>query len=415
MNRRDFVRAGFATAVAAGTDVAALAAEPAETGRKRMNVLYLFSDQHRECSLPGKPHCSVEAPTLDRFRRENFSMDNCISNYPLCTPYRAILMTCRYPQQTGVMMNGATLAPDPQALGHTFRDAGFYTGYVGKWHLEDFREEVFVPAGPRRQGFDDWHAWAATGKHYGAWTFDPDTGKKIQPKGWNATLMTDDALRFVHAQRAAEKPWFLVVSWNPPHPAFDPPADDAALYPPAKLDFRPNLAKPTQRDIGFSPWITDEERLRAAQQGYYGGITGIDKEVACILEALDETGQAQNTIVIYTSDHGEMMGSHGRGNKEVPFEESCHVPFFVRVPGVTQAGGTSKELFGAIDIFSTLCGLAGIAVPAHCAGRDLSSVMTGKGSAPPTEGVILMANRGGGFVIQDPTPFYRGIRTDTHT
>jgi arylsulfatase A-like enzyme len=409
MNRREFVRATVAATVAATVDTMATASAPA----KKMNVLYMFSDQHREASLPGKPYCPVQAPTLDRFRRENFAMENCISNYPLCTPYRAILMTGRYPQQTGVMGNGCTLAPFENALGHTFRNAGYHTGYVGKWHLEDFHEEVFVPKGPRRQGFEDWRMWAASGRHYGSWTFDPDTGAKIQPSGWNATLMTDDALKFLRRQ-THDKPWFLIVSWNPPHPPFNPPQEDAAPYPANKMELRPNIETPTPESVIFTPWVKNEETLRAAEQGYYGSIAGIDKEVARILATLEETGQADNTIVIYTSDHGEMMGSHGLGHKEVPFEESCHVPFFIKIPGVTKAGTSSPVLFGAIDIFPTLCGLAGIPVPRHCAGRDLSAVMR-NGKAAPTEGIILMANRGGGFVFSDPTPFYRGIRTDTHT
>jgi arylsulfatase A-like enzyme len=409
MNRREFVRATVAATVAARIDVTSTAPAPA----RKMNVLYLFSDQHREASLPGKPYCPVQAPTLEKFRRENFTMENCISNYPLCTPYRAILMTGRYPQQTGVMGNGCTLAPFENTLGHTFRNAGYHTGYVGKWHLEDFHEEVFVPKGPRRQGFEDWRMWAASGRHYGSWTFDPDTGAKIQPSGWNATLMTDDALAFLRRQ-THDKPWFLMVSWNPPHPPFNPPQEDAAPYPASKMELRPNIEKPTPESVIFTPWVKDEETLRVAEQGYYGSIAGIDKEVARILATLEETGQADNTIVIYTSDHGEMMGSHGLGHKEVPFEESCHVPFFIRIPGVTKAGASSPALFGAIDIFPTLCGLAGIPVPGHCAGRDLSAVMRGGGAAP-TEGIILMANRGGGFVFSDPTPFYRGIRTDTHT
>ena len=311
------------------------------------------------------------------------------------------------------MGNGATLAPDSNALGQTFKNAGYHTGYVGKWHLEDFHEEVFVPKGPRRQGFEDWHMWAASGRHYGAWTFDPETGAKIQPAGWNATLMTDDAVRFLHTQ-SADKPWFLMVSWNPPHPPFNPPAEDAKPYPEPSMQLRPNIEKPTKESVIFTPWVASDETLRVAEQGYYGSITGIDKEFARILAALDATGQADNTIVVYTSDHGEMMGSHGLGNKEVPYEESCHVPFLVRVPGVTRTGGASKDLFGAIDIFPTLCGLAGIPVPATCAGRDISAVMGG-GKAAPTDGIILMANRGGGFVFSDPTPFYRGIRTETHT
>ena len=96
--------------------------------------------------------------------------------------------------------------------------------------------------------------------------------------------------------------------------------------------------------------MASPDRLRRAERGYYGSITGTDKEVARLLATLEETGQADNTIVIYTSDHGEMMGSHGRIGKEAPFEESCRVPFLIRVPGVTRSGGVAHDLFASVDI-----------------------------------------------------------------
>ena len=377
-----------------------------------MNVLYLFSDQHRACSMPGEPLSPVVAPNLERFRRQNFTMENCFSNDPLCTPHRGILMSGRWPQQTGVMGNGHRLGSDQGALGHTFRDAGYHTGYVGKWHL-DGDEHHFIPPGGLREGFDDWHMWAATNNHYHAWTYNQDTGEKIQPEGWNATLMTDDALTFLRKQKATQ-PWFLMVSWNPPHPPLNPPAVDETSYMQPGLETRPNIRLAAAGTVPHWPDLASIEKLRQAEEGYYGGITGIDKEFARVLAALEEIGQADNTIVVYTSDHGEMMGSHGRMSKLVPFEESSHVPFFVRVPGATKAGGSSKELFASVDIYPTLCGLAGIAVPKHCVGLDMSAVVSG-GKAEPTEGIILMCDRGAASTALNAVPTWRGIRTDTHT
>ena len=140
--------------------------------------------------MPGEPYTDVQAPTLARLAREGTSFRNCISNYPVCSPYRAMLLSGRWPYQTGITDNSFDLRDDEVSLGRVFHDAGYRTGYIGKWHLG--HEGKFVPPGPTRQGFDDWHVWAKTSMHYDeSFTFDPQTGARIQPKGYNATLMTD--------------------------------------------------------------------------------------------------------------------------------------------------------------------------------------------------------------------------------
>lgn len=425
MNRREFVQVGALATVGATLD------SRAQVKSTRFNVLYVFSDQHRAVSMPGEPYSQTIAPNLDAFRRQNFSMDNCISNYPLCTPYRGILMSGRWPQQTGLIQNEVALSAREISLGDTFRQAGYHTGYVGKWHLSG-KSQAFIPPGPQRLGFEDWHVWNNTNAHYKSWTYDQVTGEKIQPKGWNCTLMTDEAVAFLQKQ-PANQPWFLMVSWNPPHPPFNPPAEDAGRYPIDGLKFRPNvrLAAAGQPVKGPARFLASQDGLREAEQGYYGGITGVDLEFARLLEALKESGQAENTIVIYTSDHGEMMGSQGRMAKQVPFEESCRVPFYVRIPG--QKSGKSSALFAAIDIYPTLCGLTAIPVPPRRGGRDLSGVMLGQAPrAMPT--LVFLMNQvpaqhvsgieepegestedGKGTVMLVNQPSYRGVRTLTHT
>jgi arylsulfatase A-like enzyme len=439
MNRRDFVQATAAVAAIAATGVRGASA------RRRPNLLYVFSDQHRAASLPGEPFNQAAAPNLDAFRHANFSMDRCVSNYPLCTPYRGILMSGRWPYQTGLTHNNVALPSNEISLGRVFRDAGYHTGYVGKWHLQG-RGNAFIPAGPDRMGFEDWHVWARTNAHYRSWTYDPDTGARVQPDGWNCTTMTDQAITLIEQQQGATKPWMLMVSWNPPHPPYNPPAQDAERYPPGQLKLRPNVSFPLQGKsaAGEARPLTGAEPLRAAMQGYNGAITGVDAEFGRLLATLEASGQAEDTIVVYTSDHGDMMGSQGRMAKQVPFEESCRVPFFIRYPGVTPKGGTSDTLFAAIDIYPTLCALAGLPVPRHCAGRDMSAVMRG-GSVEASQAVFLMnqlphavdglqANgedgdagetasdgpvrqgretRPGHQFINQPT--YRGLRTDIHT
>lgn len=449
ISRREFVKVGAAATVASSLKGIGETKEK----RRRPNVLYVFGDQHRAQSMPGEPFSPVIAPNFERFRRENFSMDTCVSNYPLCTPYRAILMSGQYPQQTGIMHLSMLLSMNKGALGETFRTAGYATGYVGKWHLGGPGENRhMIPAGPDRLGFEDWRAWAATNHHYHAWTYDQKTGEKISPEGWQPVPMTDEAIGFLKRQ-SKEKPWFLVVSYNPPHPPYNPPEQDLEQYPANSLKFRPNVhtETPGPDTTGTARYLESDKGIREAMQGYYGAITGVDEQFGRLLKALEDNGQAEDTVIIYTSDHGDMMGSHGRIGKQVPFEESVRVPFLVRYPGVTRKGGSSDVLFSAVDIYPTLCGLANISVPQHCSGRDLSDVIRGRSIHEP-EMVFLINHVVGeerGFAEPEPEaehaglggharhrghggqrregegpggtlkfvnmPSYRGVRTRTHT
>jgi arylsulfatase A-like enzyme len=336
IHRREFVQS-----------LGASLAAPAPRTRKP-NLLFVFSDEHRACSMPGEPYNEAQAPNLARLAREGISFRNCVSNYPVCSPYRAMLMTGRWPYQTGIIDNALQLRDEETSLGETFARHGYRTGYIGKWHLSPGDEGgKFIPNGPGRQGFEEWHVWSGTNQHFDkSFTFSPDTGERIQPKGYNCTRMTDTALEFIRDYRA--RPWMLMLSWNPPHPVYDDaPEEFMKRYDPASLVLRPNVMG------GAGP-----KALRRSLQGYYAHITALDAEMGRLLKRLDETGQADNTIVVYTSDHGDMMGSHGFGGKRLPYEESCRTPFLVRYPGTAPAGRTSDVLLSAIDIYPSLCGLA---------------------------------------------------------
>lgn len=411
MDRREFVVKGLAVPVSSALSASMHAASRKPS--RRPNLLFVFSDEHRRCSMPGEKYSEVIAPTFARFAKEGMTMNQCISNYPVCSPYRGILMSGRWPYQSGIIDNALQLPPACGSIGEAFRSAGYETSYVGKWHLST-ADKNFIPAGPGRQGFEDWHVWANTNPHFDkSFTFDPNTGTRIQPKGYNATLMTDTALEFVRAHKATdEKPWMMILSWNPPHPPFgDAPAGAKSLYDPANLSMRPNVAmNPAHK-------VESKERLLQEQRNYYAHISAIDREFERLLKALDETGQAENTIVVYTSDHGEMMGSHGYMGKRLPWEESCNVPFIVRYPGKVPEGKSSDVLFSAIDIFPTMCGLAGVPVPSHCVGQDLSKALIGKRLHKDPESVFLMhiAKEGATGGDKNPAPLFRGIRTNQHT
>lgn len=427
MDRRHFIETGVAAAVVAASPAMAEAPKPP----RRPNVLFVFDDEHRYQSMPGEPYSDpVTAPTLNAFRKANFSMERCTSNYPLCSPYRGMLMTGLWPYQNGITRNWIQLGTSFESIGHVFDKAGYRTSYVGKWHLSGpGHDRAFVPPGPHRQGFQDWHVWGAVDKHMSySFTFNPDTGEKIQPEGYQATLMTDQAVQIIKEQH--DKPWLMIVSWHPPHfPVDDAPEADEAFFADKQVALRPNVQLTQRKNLESQKSITTFHR------GYYAHIRAIDREFGRLLKALDDTGQADNTIVIFTSDHGEMAGSHGRMFKQVPHEESSRVPFYVRYPGVTPKGKSSDTLFAAIDMYPTLCGLAGVPVPPQVKGRDFSATMRG-GSTPESEVVFLMNQgqerneqdasktgvgtpqqsgvedgNGGGY----PPPDFRGLRSKTHT
>ena len=379
---------------------------------RRPNVLFVFSDQHRACSMPGEAYNDAAAPALERLASQGTTFTHCISNYPVCSPYRGILLSGRWPYQTGVIDNAHPLPRGEYSLGEAFRDAGYRTGYVGKWHLDARGAEghALKPEGEARHGFEEWRAWYNTNPHFDrSHTFDPATGRQRVPAGYNATLMADDAIGFV--ERNKEGPWMLVLSLNPPHPPFDDaPPELLRNYPQGDLRLRPNAAETVTRGVGGRG-----RSVRKDLAGYNAHIEGLDLEIGRLMECLERNGLADNTIVVYTSDHGEMLGTQNRTGKRLPHDESCRVPFVVRAPGAP-TGRRTDVLLGAIDIFPTLCGLAGVPVPATCMGRDLSGAVRGETVEGPEHQFLMhvaKSHASGGN--NHPAPLFRGIRTPRHT
>ncbi len=362
--------------------------------------------------MPGEPYNDAAAPALEALASQGTTFTHCISNYPVCSPYRGILLSGRWPYQTGVIDNAYPLRQGEYSLGEAFRDAGYRTGYVGKWHLDARGSEglALKPEGEARHGFDEWRAWYNTNPHYDrSHTYDPRTGRQVIPQGYNATLMTDDAIGFIDRNRA--QPWMLVLSLNPPHPPFDDaPPELLGNYPSRDLQLRPNSVERVTRGVGGGG-----RDVRRDLAGYNAHIEGVDREIARLLECLDRNGLADSTIVVYTSDHGEMLGTQNRTGKRLPHDESCRVPFLVRAPG-TPAGLRTDVLLGAIDIYPTMCGLAGIPAPASCVGRDLSAAVRGESVNGPEHQFLMHISKSqasGG--INHTSPLFRGIRTPRFT
>ncbi len=400
--RRSFLKALAGGAVAGA---AAALAQRSVNAEARPNLLYVFSDQHRAVSLPGEPYSNIIAPNMERLAREGVRFVNCISNYPVCSPHRAMLITGKWPYHSGVIDNNIRVVSDGNSIGDVFARAGYRTGYVGKWHLQG-KSGIYQPPGPARHGFEWWRVWYRTNAHWDKSFYYEDSPDAVrQPKGYNATLMVGQAIEFIKTNRGQR--WCLFVSLNPPHPNFlDAPEEQKKLYPVEELKLRPNVPRAGLRRKNF----------REIFQGYCAHISAVDRELGRLLDALDETGQAKNTLVVYSADHGEMMGSQGRFGKRLPFEESCRVPFFARWPGKIPAGHVAHTLLGTIDIFPSLCGLVGLEIPSTCDGRDLSAAFLGKPLREPESQFLMHIDKhhaSGG--VRHPAPIFRGVRTTRYT
>ena len=371
----------------------------------RPNVIFAFSDEHRLQSLPFTETPELKTPSLERLAREGASFKAFVSNNPLCMPARTMIMTGRWPYATRQLENnGAVIEPESQpTLGKVFRAAGYRTCYIGKWH---------IGMRPEGAGFDRALVWENTNNHWGSFYRD-GAGSRVNYKGYNAAGMTDQALSFIDQSAKAKAPFFMMLAWNPPHAKFtDPPADTQALYPKESLRFRPSYqAKAKNREQDLDNY-----------QGYCAHVTAVDRELGRILQRLDELKLAGRTVVIYSSDHGSMFGEHGKGSKRHPEEESILVPFVARWPGRIPAGFRPEQLYGTIDIFPTLCGLASLGAPATCAGVSAAPALFGQPVKGPDAQFIMHISNKKEYVkvAEDPKApvfreFFRGVRTPQYT
>jgi arylsulfatase A-like enzyme len=361
------------------------------------NVLIIIPDQLRAQALGCMGNPDVKTPHIDRLAADGILFRQTFANTPVCCPARAILLTGKYPHKNGMVANDLRLRETEPGLAKILKEKGYSTGFIGKWHLDGGkRDPGFVPPGPRRQGFDFWAACECNHAHFTPVLFrdtpEPIRGKKFEPE-----LLTDMALDFFRANR--ERPFFLVVSMGPPHDPYGAPEAYMKLYDAQKLTMRPN----------WKPGVAQTGREQIA--AYYAAITAVDEQVGRMTQALKDLELEQNTIILFTSDHGDMLGSQGVRLKRKPWEESIRVPGVLRYPARVKAGRHSDVLLSHVDFAPTLLALCGVKVPADMQGTDLSGVVLGQTDRGPDSAFfqIFVPFAGDGT----PNP-WRGVRTQRH-
>lgn len=379
IRRRDFMKLGSAAMASFGLGASASAATDQAMPKKRPNIVYVFSDEHRWQSMPFTEMPECVAPNMTKLAQQGTRFDNCVATAPVCTPYRGILLTGQWPHQSGYISNDTVTRTDAigqtsPTIAHMFKEAGYKTGYVGKWHLMN---ETCQHA-----GFDYFKHWLYGDEHWETEVRDIPSGEAFKTvKGYNAIGMTDQAIDFVNENAGGEQPFMLMLSLNPPHWRWDDsPEEFYNLYPDDNLPYRPN--------------VEDKQKNSPKQHEYYrhyhGHISAVDRELGRMMDALDKAGIAEDTILIYSSDHGSSFGSNGVYNKANPYDEAVRVPFIVRWPGKVPAGAIADQNLGTIDLVPTFCGLAGFSAPEHCTGLDFSKTFLGQPGGPDPESQFLV-------------------------
>jgi len=371
-------------------------ARAADEERERPNVLFLICDD-LNCDLGCYGHPLVKSPNIDRLAERGVRFESAHCQYPLCGPSRASFMTGLYPDQTRIHRNAIYIrehVPNVQTMSQMFRRAGYFATRIGKiYHYN-------VPRHIGTGGHDDPYSWDYTINPRGRDVAEEDLIFSLRPGSFGGTLSwlaadgTDreqtDGIAATEAvaqleQYAKEgRPFYLAVGLFRPHTPYVAPKKYFEMYPREKIvvpdvpeGYLDTLPDPARRSITRKKEQVNlkDELARQAIQAYYASITFADAQLGRILDALEETGLAENTIIIFTSDHGYHMGEHGHYQKTTLFENATRVPLIIAGPGVKAGGKSTPAPAEMVDFYPTLAELCRLPAPKHLSGKSLVPVL----------------------------------------
>ena len=360
------------------------------------NILFIQSDQHRYDCLGANGHPLLQTPHLDRLAAEGVRFSHAFTPIPVCVPARNSLMHGNWPTDHLAIANSGTEAPRPARDGlpsftHVLRDAGYYLGHVGKW-------QVHPDKGPQAYGFHErvsvsgYEAWRAgqgrppTPREQGWFgELDPHIGPEESRLAWGA----DQVIQLLEQCATKDAPFFLQWDTNEPHLPNVLPEPFHSMYPPESIAPWPSFPDP----LAGKPYVQGQQRRTWQIEGwtwrewapvvsrYLGTVSLLDAQVGRLLGALDRLGLAEDTVVVYSTDHGDMCGGHGMVDKHmVMYDDILHVPLIVRWPGHAAPGTTCDAFVShAIDLATTFCALAGASAPETFCGASLLPLLAGEG------------------------------------
>ena len=402
MTRRTFLNAsvtGSLSLALSGCDTTANVAN-----RRKPNLLFIWTDEQRADTLAVYGNRKIHAPNLNKFAADCTVFENAFVTQPVCTPSRSSVMTGLWPHTSGLIANNIPLAKNIPCFPELLNDPAYHTAYMGKWHLGD---EIFL-----QHGFHEWasiedtysqyysqgrdqslrsdyhHFLVAHGQQPGAdGKFRREFAARMPIELCKPKFLELQACDFLRRHRA--DPFILYVNYLEPHPPYYGPLDDehdrALIDIPRSFSVLMGANDPKsyrQRQERYrAKNCKDEQSVREVTAKYWGNVTQVDRSVGAILKTLDDLGLADNTLVVYTSDHGDMMGAHCLMAKGVMYQEAVRVPWLMRIP-VTMGGGHTQgrvisQQVSHIDLIPTLLDLMGSRAVAGLPGQSLVPLIQG--------------------------------------
>jgi arylsulfatase A-like enzyme len=352
------------------------------------NILVFFTDQQRADTLGLSGSTAGLTPNLDRWARRGTFFKEAVTPQPVCGPARSCLQTGQYATTTGVWRNGPGLKPEAPKMAELFNDAGYRTGYIGKWHLSEKTGNGPVPV-ENRGGYQDWlgaNCVELTSGPYSTVLWD-ENDREVSLPGYRVDAMTDAMIRYLEAHAGkpedARSPFLLMTSFLEPH---HQNTDDS--YPP------PHGYENLYRDIPLPP---DLLALGGSSAQHWGGYCGmikrIDEALGRTMDALESLGLDQNTIVVFISDHGCHFKTRNSEYKRSPHDSSVRVPFAIWGPG-WNGGGERPEAASLVDLLPSLLDSADVDIPDTLQGRSLLPLTRNESTNWPKESLIQFGDSG---------------------
>jgi arylsulfatase A-like enzyme len=406
---------------------------------KQPNILIIYPDQMRYDAMGCAGNPVIKTPHIDRLAREGVQFTESYTSYPICCPFRASMLTGKYAQAHGMTQNHFPLRGDQTFLAQCLRDAGYRTGYVGKWHLEGGPKPGFVPP-DRRFGFEHFVGFNR-GHDYQSSIYFDDEGQAYHSKRYEPDYQTDQFMDYIISAASAEdgKPFFGYVSYGPPHFPMQMPDYLRHIYRHDEVPLPPGVPNPelqrefqqhrnevycggdprsghhshTANDTKPKGEPETEAEIREFIAEYYGMIHNIDWNVGRILSLLDSLDIADNTMVIFLSDHGDMLGQHGHycGIKCTAYRAAMQVPLIIRYPARFDAQKTDAMVDVGVDMMPTLLDLCGIAPPDEMQGQSYLPVLDGQAQQARDAIMYQVFTQTGGNPGEFAPYAQRGIRT----